>query len=506
MKTINKCLSAGLLLAGITLAGCSKNFLDVNKDPNRVTDDNVTAALIFTRAEVGVGDRMVGGNAAAAGAKLPKQFVYDWIGYMAQNGDFARDEDETTYNLSFGFGDVLWGRYYDVLFDLYKVKTKAIQEKDTALAGAAMVLSADLFQHLVDLFGDIPYSQAFQSAKYSHPVYDKAPDIYEALQHSLDTAIAYLQYPASTQFESADVINQGNTTLWTKFANTLKLRLLIRQSEVAGFDPAAEITKIMNNGGVLGAGESVSVNPGYTDQLDKQSPFYANFGYTPTGSKATTSNNANAYIIDILSNSDDPRISRFFAPVESDFIGVKYGDQPGNLPSGKESSYFGPALISSSNQDQWIYPSFEAMFLYAEAVVRGWIPDDHNSQAAYEAAVKESFKWLQVPDAESAAEHYMNGNDIADWANAGSTVTEKIKFIAFQKYIANTCIDPLESYADQRRLHFLPPGFISLNTGKLSDKLPLRLAYVQSEYTTNAKNVNAVGQIDVFKTKLFWEP
>ncbi len=50
-----------------------------------------------------------------------------------------------------------------------------------------------------------------------------------------------------------------------------------------GFDPSSEIAKIQSNGGVLQAGESVSVNPGYSNSLNKQSPFYGNYGYTTTG-------------------------------------------------------------------------------------------------------------------------------------------------------------------------------------------------------------------------------
>ncbi len=506
MRHINKKFLFTLISVVIVFTSCQKNFLNVNKDPNRVTDDNITPELIFTQAEVAVGDRAVGGTAADAGVKLPLQFAQNWIGYMAANGDFARDEQETSYGIDFTFGNTLWQDYYNTLFDLHLAKSKAlVNGGDTVLAGAAMVLSAKLFQELVDLYGNIPYSQAFQSAKYSHPAYDKAQDVYTSLQAGLDTAIGYLKQTAAGSFKAADVINHGDRNKWILFANTLKLRLLIRQSQVPGFDPSAEIAKIISNGGVLWAGQSISVNPGYSNQVNKQSPFYANYGYTATGTLSATSDNANLYIINILSSSNDPRISRFFAPVGGNFVGDQYGDLTGNIPAGNQSSYFGPALIGSASQDQWIFPSFESMFLYAEAVARGWIPNNHNAQAAYEAAVKESFTWLGVPSADSAATAYMNNNNIANWANAGSTPASQAKFIVFQKYIADVGIAPLESYADQLRLNFLPPGYISLNTARVSNTLPVRLLYPQSEYTTNAVSVLAEGKINAFTSKLFWQ-
>ncbi|HEY2726536.1 MAG TPA: SusD/RagB family nutrient-binding outer membrane lipoprotein [Parafilimonas sp.] len=507
MKSFNIKYLIIILFAGFALAGCSKEYLDVNNDPNRVTGNNITAELIFPQAEVAVGDRAVGGNAANQGAKTPLQFAYNWIGYMAANGSFSREYTETSYNIDFTFGEGLWTADYDVLFDLYQSKIKGIAEGDSALAGAAMVLSAKLFQELVDSYGDIPYTQAFQSDNYTHPAYDKAEDIYADLLNSLDTAITYLNTTALSSFANADVINHGNTDLWIKFANTLRLRLLIRQSQVSGFNPAPTISKIENDGGVLGAGESISVNPGYTNDVNKQSPFYANYGYTPAGSPATTSWNANAYIINILSSNNDPRISRFFTPVGSTYVGDYYGDEQQNIPGFANSSYFGPGLIASPTQDQWIYPSFESMFLQAEAIARGWMPGD--AKSAYEAAVTESFVWLGVPDAENAAADYMANSTIANWDNAGTTVASQVDFIVFQKYIADCCIDPLESWTDQRRLHFLPTGlsnYISANTSKISNTLPVRLLYPQTEYTTNSESVLKEGTINQFTSKIFWQP
>ena len=70
-----------------------------------------------------------------------------------------------------------------------------------------------------------------------------------------------------------------------------------------------------------------------------------------------------------------------------------------------------------------------------------------------------------------------------------------------------TMIDPIEAWSDIRRLNMLTDdSYISAFTGKLSNTLPLRLLYPQSEYTTNASNVLAEGTIDQFTSKLFWEP
>jgi hypothetical protein len=498
-----------IISAGTLFTACSKNYLDVNNDPNRVTDASITAELIFPQAENTVGVRQASGNFL---------FLDHWIGYYAQNGGFAPQQNELTYNIDNTFGNAIWGNHYHAIFDLHQAQVKGLAGGDTALAGASMVLQAKLFQELVDIFGDIPYSQAFQVNVTTTPAYDKAQDIYNGLQLKLDSAIKYLHATASNAFASADIINHGDENKWILFANTLKLRLLIRQSEVSGFNPSAEIAKIKSNGGVLMAGQSISVNPGYSNQTAKQNPFYSSFGFTVTGSPATTADNANAYIIKLLTINNDPRIGRLFYPVGfsgNTFVGCTFGGLQSSLPQANQSSYFGPGVIGDpsssgdvtqgpgSSQNQWITPSFESMFWYAEAVARGWITGGPTAQQAYEAAVTESFVWLGVPNAQSAAATYLAG--AGAWQPG--TAESEDKFIALQKYLALAGIDPLEAWSDLRRLNMLTDmSYISVAPGKLSNTLPVRLLYPQTEYTTNSANVSKEGSINVFTSKLFWMP
>jgi hypothetical protein len=222
-----------------------------------------------------------------------------------------------------------------------------------------------------------------------------------------------------------------------------------------------------------------------------------------------------------MGNDADPRLKRFYYPVGftgNTYKGAIYGADITTIPTSTGLSYFGPGIVGTINgsnqgdgsgaqQNQWIMTSFESMFLYAEGVARGWIAG--TDSVAYKAAVTESFRWLGVPNADSAAKSYMANNADANYipANIGSTPLSKSKFIAYQKYLALPMIDPLEAYADIRRLNMLKnTSYISAFSGRLSNTLPIRLLYPQSEYTTNATNVNAEGTIDQFTTKLFWEP
>ena len=493
---INKSMVGLVLMTIVVCTSCKKTFLDVNEETNRSTDKNISAALLFPQGAHGIGARLASGNL---------RFLNNWIGYFAAPGDFSIQQDETSYNVDFSFGDALWSNSYNALFDLYLTRVKALGVQDSVLAGCAMVLSARLFQDLVDIYGNLPYSQAFQTTVYRQPAFDKAEDVYKALQASLDTAIIYFTKGTPTdKFGDVDIVNHGNVDKWIRFANTLKLRLLIHQSERAGFDPTAELQKITDNGGVLLAGENISVNPGYVNDENKQSPFYANYGLTPAGNEASTSTRANDYMVNLLLSTDDIRITRFYQPVGTSYVGDTYGLVEGN-PLGAASSKIGPGLAGSATQGQWIFPSFESLFLQAEAEARGWLPG--NTQQTYETAVTESFAFLKVPDTVNEARDYLDNTDIANWANAGSSISDQVKFIGYQKYIALCGIDPVEAWVDLRRIKMLPnSGYISHNPSKISTFLPYRLLYPQSEYTANSANVRAQGDIKLFETKLFWQP
>jgi hypothetical protein len=506
MKKIKNIMLLSLLAVVVVTSSCS-DFLNVNKDPNRVTGDNITPDLIFTQAENAVGRQQA----------LRYIFLNKWMGYWASSGTFIVEQEETSYQITNTFNENDWDLIYNTLFDLDQVKTKAVAKNDQVLAGAAMVLSVKLWQETVDQFGAIPYSQAFNNAKYSQPVYDKAPAIYADLLVKLDTAITKLKSGSTTSnFVKCDVIfgRGGDLTTavneWVKFANTIKLRIFLRQSAIGVAPTAAQLSKITADGGFLGAGEDVSVNPGYSNQTDKQNPFYGAFGLTPSGAAATTVHTPNNYFVKTIeqygSAGVDPRVTQFFAaPITPTY----YGALNGNIvPGGAQipGTGMGPGILKAPDADQFIMPAFESLFFQAEAVTRGWITG--NAQSVYESAVTESFNWLGVSGASTAAATYLSNNPKAMWSGATTTAL-KINLIAFQKYIALCGIDPVESWSDLRRgVLVLPAGYLSNNPNAAGYSVPNVLTYPQTEFTTNSVNIPTPVRTtaSIFTEKLFWQP
>lgn len=508
MKKYKLIFGTAVLGIVLSISGCKKSFLDINDNPNLATDNNITPDLIFPAGAVGVGARATSGNFT---------FLNNWMGYLSSSGTFAIQQDETSYNFDRSGYEPIWQNHYNVLFDLYQTKTKALANKDSVLAGASMILSAKLWQELVDLYGNIPYSDAFNAQNTVTPKYDKDYDVYRQLHQSLDKAISYMHGTASLKFPTTvasvkfGTLAGTNQAAWIRYANTLKLRLLIHAADaptvVPGIDRPTEIAKILAEGGILGSGETVYINPGYVNETSKQNPFWATYGFTITGADANTSSRANIYQTNVIL-SGDPRLARIYAVPSAGgaITGTKYGQAVPANPDDKHSSKHGPGLLVSAAQNQPVLTSVEALFLRAEAINRGWIAGTPDVTTAYNNAVQESFTYLGA----GSATTYLASHAYSGLATAASTGS-----IIFQKYVALNSIDVIESYVDYRRFNasFMPTGYISVNPSRINtttNKLPNRFLYPQEEYTLNSANVLAQGNIDnntIFTgSKIFWQP
>ncbi len=509
----NKIILAAFALAA-TVSGCKKQ-IDINSNPNQPGSESITADLILpnalhaTGAQTAVGFLTITGNYADGYG-----WLNNWMGYFSPSGSFSPTTEESSYNITNTFQETKWSSIYNVLFDLDQAKQKAIRDNQQFYRAMAMIMEAHLYQNLVDIYGNIPYSQAFKTLEFPTPAYDKAEDIYASLQLKLDTAISIMETaPIIAAYRRIDICYGGETGLWIKLANTIKLRLLIRASEINP-NPTAELIKIKAKGGVIQSNETADVNPGYVNDINKQNPYFSSYGLLPNGNEANSFFRANRYIINTFKqNNDTVRLRYFFQPATEptnaadSFIGTVYGAVPDVAFNGDRTSNIGKGLAKSPEQAQWVVTSVESMFLQAEAIERGWDvggPYTGNARNAYEAAVRESFIWLGIPNAVGEANSYLT-RPAANWANAGASSADRVKFIVLQKYLSLTGLNPLEAWSDYRRLGIPVNVPLSVNSARGGRLIPVRLIYPSNEFAVNVASVRAQGNIDPQTSKIFWD-
>lgn len=487
----------GIIIAGVSMSGCGKSYLNINTpNPNAAT--NATPELVITNA-------MTVSASFQTVNETPTQYLSGWMGYWAPSGSYAPSStDVASYYQTNNFANALWTAYYRNLEDYYYVETTAKQQNKPYYVAMAKIMKSLLFGQLVDMFNNVPYSQAFQGTIVIQPKYDSGQAIYNDLSNQLDSAVTLMNSGLATASANTDIMFNGNNAEWIAFANTLRLRLLMRQTQMSGRGSyiSGEIAKIVANGGGFLTVDA-AVNPGYANNAGQQNPFWGYFVTLtdlPTSGGAADYWRAAQYSISTLQSYNDPRLGYIYSSIGGGaYVGNVLGSQS-NIP-GQGTSSMGPGLLKSVSQNAIMLSAAESYFLQAEAVVRGYLSTT-TAQAAYTAGVTASFAFLGAP---GAAAYLAQNNVNTNWALA-TTTQAQIALIIRQKWIAENGLLPMEAYADYRRLG-LPadiPISISPYRNPPNAQVPVRYLYPTSEYNTNAANVNAQGTIDPYGERVFW--
>jgi hypothetical protein len=487
------------ILTLLLVIGCScKDFLTVNEfNPNSAS--SVPANLILPAAL----------NTTARNINLPDrlEFIYIWYGCWSVNISYSQPVYLTQYSLLNSSYQNHWNESYLNGENYDYIEKNTTDPALTYFNAIAKIMKVYVFQSLVDVYGNVPYSEAFKAEQgILKPLYDDQKAIYEDLVVKLDEAINLITgAPAdATEVGAGDIMFHGNMELWKKFANTLKLRLLINQSDMTGRESYISTALATTASvGFLGAGEGAMVNPGYLQSETKMNPFWEAC-YKQDGSKQADALSywaAGQDACDFLTNNNDPRKLRFFVPYSGNNIqGNYFGALV--LQNSNVTSILGPGLLQGYNMSAPLLTDFESLFLQAEAVERGFITGD--SKALYESAVTQSVIFMGGTDGTfAAAATYLAqaGKPLVNWDLASN----KIQIIITQKWCALNGISALVIWTDYRRTGY--PDFIhwSADPAKKNPTPPVRLLYPQTEISTNNDNVVAQGNLDYFTSKIFWQ-
>lgn len=514
MKRIIFSLSIACVLG---FSSCSKDFFDINDNPNAPTETSMTPELLLPQIEHRTASQMATSYAIQG----------RWMGYWTRSGTYGASADEESYALTTSFMQTQWSTWYDILTDADKMEKMAVVENKPFFVGQAKVIKAIGFMHLVDMYNNVPYSKAFDIVNTILPSYDKGVAIYADLLNQLDEAaklfatagptegnykvdVIFGAIPTGEAFSASQA--QYSQLMWRKLANTMRLKLLVHQSQIVDAATVNDVvSKITADGsGFLAAGQSANVQPGYNSSVNQDNPFYRTFKVSSLGAKDQY-NRANNFMLNTYRNNNDPRYTRVYSAAESPigsntYYGYNYGEViANNAPQAANSSdVAGPGLAKGANQPQWLLTSVESLFLQAEATQRGWLAG--NARQIYESAVSESFVWLGLTSTQAATYYtQVNVNGVANPVSNWDSSTDKITLIVKQKYISLTGVNNFEAWVDYRRLGVPADLPMSMYPGRGTNVIPLRLMYPTTEYVTNSANVNAEGTINGQTSKIFWD-
>lgn len=492
MKMLYK-LSAVVLMGAALFASCKKQVLDINTDPNNPTTSVATAELVLPAALQTTATVM---NNPTADSRFA--FAGIWMGHIAYSGNYAISTENLSYNITTNFASGAFGSLFDNINDYDFVESKGIQQGNKFYEAVGKLMKAYCFQVLVDLYGNIPYSEALKGTVVSRPKYDDAKTIYESLGQKMDTSITLLKTLSDNGATiTGDVMFKGDASKWLQFANTVKLRLLLRQSERADRQSYIQTEKAKFGAGTIFLATNATINPGYLNSASKTNPFWGS-NINTSGTYTQDFYRGGQYAISFFLNNSDPRVGKFYKPIAGSttvYQGNYFGDQ-GMVNS--KTSEIGTGVLKSYDQASVLMLAAESYFIQSEAVVRGWISGD--AKTLYQKGVEASFTYLGLTAANAQTYYTQTGNNQVNWDAAASTA-DKIALIIRQKWAAEPFINELEPYNEYRRLKL--PADVPLSKSQYSTgKLPGRLLYPQREYDVNSTNVPTAAATD----KVWWMP
>ncbi|WP_299180205.1 SusD/RagB family nutrient-binding outer membrane lipoprotein [uncultured Chryseobacterium sp.] len=467
----------GSLLAFSVISCSNEDYAELNVDPKNPTE--VPASFLFTNGVKSLFDQM--------GSTSVNRNIFRLV---AQHWTETQYTEETNYDIrNRGIPDThVTIMYTNVLYDLKKAKESLLSDDSLLPAekqnqeAMISVIEVYAWQQLVDLFGNIPYSEALQGNANVTPKYDDAFTIYKDLLTRVTAAYNNLN-AGSPGFEN-DFIYNNDISKWKKLAASLKFKLAMRLADV---DPALskqEAEAAYNLGLISSNADNFTLQ--YEDNTANANPLYADLVLSGRQDFVPADT-----FVDYLNGLNDPRRTVFFDDNKIPYVGGVYGD----FNTYTNYTHIGDVFYTRTLPGDLMDYS-EISFLLSDARERGYNVGS-TAAAYYTQGITASMEYWGISAADIAT--YLARPDV-NYATAPGTWKERL---AKQFWIAmyNRGFEAWTVW----RMYDAPTLKLPVATGT---PVPKRFTYPVTENNLNGANLSqaasAIGG-DTQQTKIFWD-
>ncbi|HVY74920.1 MAG TPA: SusD/RagB family nutrient-binding outer membrane lipoprotein [Puia sp.] len=469
MKNNLKTFILGLTV--VLLTGSCKKYLDINTNPNAAASAPLKGLLAHATNGTAINTFEVSTNMTSY-----------YVQYLASP---SSGSDLDTYNPIDPSGT--WGDIYDLMTDIHDMRAQAASQGAETYVGVSDILMAYNLNMSLNIWGDIPYSEAFQGVSNLQPKYDNQQDLYDTCLALLDEGIALLSDPANdgTIDAPSDFIHGGNNAAWVKTAYALKARLLNEVSKTSQYDASKVLAALTNAYGSNSDDAQVT-------QFDGPGPWAQvainNAGLDLDGWLST-------HFVSALNDSTfgvfDPRLPLITQVTKfGDYRGTINGKGRVGSGTNHEECYLDvDKWYSSPGAPLQLITYPECKFIEAEAQLRAGQPA--KAYDAYLAGIVADMQRIGVAD--TAITRYTSEPTVAVGAGALT-----IGLILKEKYVA--CFLNPVTWDDARRFDYQYKDFNLPYDAQLSEFIR-RVDYPTSEISRNGKNVPSVSLTD----RLWWD-
>lgn len=479
-----KNISIYLLVAlGFLSVSCTKDFEDLNTNtnsPNQVAPQFLLSNVLTTEADQ---------NTFFQGFRLS-----NYLTQFAASVEFERID-----RYEMGTNSEYWNSIYHLLNDLESMK--GLPGYNEAYGAVADIMKSYLFSQLTDMWSDVPYTEALQAEEGQFTAkYDTQESIYTDPQTGILAVLARsaTTLQSTTASIQGDVMFKNDLNKWVRFANSLRLRYLMRISKrLSNF---SEMQSLADSGMLMESNDQNAVVP-YLASAPNQFPLFLSAQGLYQEHRMTKT------VENVLTLWNDPRIAVLYKPSQKSlndgnpmYNGLLNGQSRETIAAAginlNDISLFGFNFrdIPDGIDGQFMQYA-EVQFTLAEAVVRGYISG--NAETFYQSGIAASFAYY---DTELPADYFTR----EPIALTGEVAGDLDKILTQKWLMLNT--NGHEAWFSVRRTGIpnLIPGPDNFN----NDRYPVRYLYPESEQATNSANYSeAIQRIggDNINSKGWWE-
>ena len=475
MKNLNIYI---VLFVVLVMSACTKDFEEINIDPNAPTEAN--SGTLLPSAIFG-----------PTNAHLDVQLYL--TNQVMQYKVYRNANELDAYDFASGgnsFG-AFWAAAYKSIRDNNESIAYAQANNLDAYEGAATILNAFYIASLTEMWIDIPVAEAGKGLDNVQPSYDNQSVVYPQVLAMLAKANQLLADDTEGFVLGGDVLFGGDVMKWRKMASSLRLRYLLRLSNVASINSAAEINMIISDPGTYPIIEN-----------NDEAAIYDYTGVAPNTSNfslltALGGLSPSVRFVDVLDGvdpdddaDDDPRLG-FFADkpidpsaVDGPYLGVASGTtREVAQGTGGNAELFASQFTMKFQIDRglldFVFISYaEVQFILAEASLNNWI-STATAQQYFENGIAANLAYWNI----AMPSDFLTRGDVV-WDGSMERLME-------QKWIAMFFNNTLEMWGEHKRtgLPNLVPG--PLATTVTNGEVPTRVFYPSLEQSVNSANYSA---------------
>lgn len=462
------------------LASCDTN-LDINRDP-----DSLASVPLKSQLPAGIA-----GVVAAEGSYYALIGGF-WSQYWTQSNSANQYKDIDGYTIGTGDYFGAWRNMYDALGDLRNVKRNSLAEKNWNYFLISTILEVQASQVLTDFYGSIPYSEA-NDISILEPKYNTGQEVYDLMISDINLALSKdLTTSIGNAPSNDDLIFQGNMTNWIKYANTLKLKIYMRQINSSRSSIASTGISTLLSSGV----SFLDVDAAMT-QFENQ-PNLSNPLFETDRRKLNVATNLR------MSKTLSSYFDLYSDPRKSKYYGAGNPLNQGDFESTVAGTSIAVVTLNPTTP-AYLMSREESLFLQAEAQARF----GSGAKSLYDQAVAENFNKYSL-----SSSTFTNLGGAYEYPTTG-TIDQKIEAIITQKWIASFPGNGFEAFFEMNRTGYpktsaVPqtsaayiPGQIaySINGATGLGIFPRRIVYPQEERNTN----NNTPTLIPITTPVWWD-